>query len=232
MTDDLESNPTNGSAGSPNSAVSEGKDVQRTSTPDASKQLEQLDSVIAKAVERALQSQKDKRISSIEKEMAEFKPVLERVKSILTPEQLAQVNAIQKDAEFEELKQTVTRLTQTGVPATGNQQNTATDEAQRIFQKFDVDMNDPAAVPYLSLKGAELVEKVAELALSKSKQPTLDSSAATSLGSSPAPKAGLEALTEKYQKDMLAARGNRNLLAQIKAKAIKDGVPVDTVVFV
>lgn len=218
MTDDLESNPTNGSAGSPNSAVSEGKDVQRTSTPDASKQLEQLDSVIAKAVEKALQSQKDKRFSSIEKEISEFKPVLERVKSILTPEQLAQVNAIQKDAEFEELKQTVSRLTQTGVPATGNQQNTATDEAQTIFKKYEVDMNDPAVVPFLSLKGAELKAAVADYAFAKSKQPSLDSSAATSIGGEPGKSVSEDAIYSEIANLSKNYTANKSRIEALQAK--------------
>lgn len=227
MTDDLESNSPNGSAGLPNSVVSEGKNVQQTSTPDASKLPDNLDSIVSKAVEKAMQSQKDKRFSSIEKEISEFKPVLERVKTLLTPEQMKEFNAIQKDAEFEELKQTVTRLSQTGVPETGNQKNTATEEAQHIFQKYEVDMNDPAAVGFLGLKGADLIDAVATYAFKKSKQPTLDSSAASSIqGSSSSGKiteAQAETLYAKLGTALLEPTKNKAEISKLKKELNDQG---------
>lgn len=119
------------------------------------------------------------------------------------------------------------------LPATaaGTSQS-VTDEASQVFAKYKVDMNDPGAVDFLSLKGAELKAAVADYAFTKQNQPALDSSAATSLGSSPAPKVGVEGLTQKYQEDMKKARGNKSLLKSIKDTARKNGVPVDSITFV
>lgn len=202
--------------------------------PQSSQELLELKKIIEQQGKelRGLQSRQDKEKNETQRFLDEIKAHVANGKTIDEAEQI--VNATRKDAEKDQLLYKIAAklgLDESSPTATGTSAN-VTDDVTRIFKKFDVDMNDPAAVPLLSLKGADLVEKVAELALSKTKQPTLDSSAATSLGSSPAPKAGVDVLTEKYQKDMLAARGNKSLLKSIRETARKNGVPVDTIVFV
>ena len=86
MTDEtLESNSSNGNGDSPNSSASNAGNGSSTSTFDSQKMPEQLESYVSKAIEKALQSTKDKRISGIEKTLDDFKPVMEKVKALLTP---------------------------------------------------------------------------------------------------------------------------------------------------
>jgi len=231
MTDNLESNSTEGSAGSPNPAVSAAQNVSSTSTLDAQKLPDQLESLVSKAVEKALQSQKDKRFSTIEKTLDGFKPVMEQVQALLTPEQLKEFKQIQKDAEFEELKKAVFGGTQTSTQPSGTQKGTA-EEAQAVFEEYSINPNDPEAIPLLGLQGTDLVKAVSKLAIKRAKQSTPDSSEAPSLSSGAPKPVGIGGLTEQYQKDMLTARGKPSLLKDIKEKARKAGVPVDSIAFV
>lgn len=107
------------------------------------------------------------------------------------------------------------------------------DEASKVFAKYEVDLNDPAAVGFLSLKGADLVDAVASYKVNKLKQPTLDSSAAGSLqgGSQNNRPPSLEKMTEEYKTKMIAARGNKNLLSSIREDYKKKGVDVYNVSF-
>ena len=144
------------------------------------------------------------------------------------------VHANRKAAEKDELLyQIATKLGIGNSPqsATGNSLKAA-DEAQSVFSEYNVDPNDPEAIPLLGLQGTDLVKAVSKLAIKRAKQSTPDSSEAPSL-SSGAPKApGIEGLTNQYQKDMLAARGKPSLLKSIKENARKAGVPVDSIAFV
>lgn len=183
MTDEtLESNSNEGSTESPNSAASSAKNVSSTSTL----QPEQLEQYVSKAVEKALQSQKDKRFSGIEKTLDGFKPVLEQVKSLLTPQQLAEFNQIQKDAEFEELKRVVYGKASTGTPATGNQESTAT--VIDVLKQFpELDANDTDVVAkVLSLTDPKEAEYQAlKLIRSRATQTTPSASAASPLTGTP-----------------------------------------------
>ena len=233
MSDNLESNSPEGSAGSPNLDASKGKNDSSLSTFDVSKLPELVESLVSKSVEKAVQSQKDKRFSTIEKDISDFKPVLEQVKNLLTPEQLKEYNRIQKDVEFEELKKAVYGNNPNGTPTNGTPKSTA-EEVQSIFKEFGVDPNHPEAHTLFNLKGVELYKGVAQLAI-KSKSTPVDSSEAPSLQGRPAPQAGIKELTAKYQQDILATprgKSGDSIRRQLKEQARKNGVPVDSIAFV
>jgi len=84
----------------------------------------------------------------------------------------------------------------------------------------------------LELRGTDLVKAVSKLAIKRAKQSTPDSSEAPSLSSGAPKPPGLSGLTQQYQSDMIAARGKPSLLKDIKEKARKAGVPVDSIAFV
>ena len=88
-------------------------------------------------------------------------------------------NAAQKD---DLLNQIAAKLGIGNSPqtATGTSANAA-DEAVSVFQEYSVDPNDPEAIPFLELRGADLVKAVSKLAIKRAKQSTPDSSEAPSI---------------------------------------------------
>ncbi len=220
-------------AGGNQPPVSQAQGKSIAGQPQSSQELLELKQNYARLEKelRGLQSVTDTNKNEVQRFMDDIKAQVAKGKSIDEAEKI-----VYADREAAEDKALLRKIAQkleldNSSPSVAGNNAHATDEVARIFNKFGVDMNDPAAVPFLSLKGAELVEKVAEYKIQKSQQPTLDSSAATSLGSSPAPKAGMEAETQKYIKEMLAAQGNKILGKSIKEKYRKAGVPVDNVQF-
>lgn len=229
MTDDLESNSSDGSAGSPNSAASIGSNVSSTSTPEAPNALEQMESLVSKAVEKALQSQKDKRFSTIEKKLDGFTPVMEQVKAILTPEQLKKLNAIQKDAEFEELKQAVYGKTDSSTPTEGNQTSAAKFDAQNILKEYQLDGNDPDVIAQVLSKDfkneTEAKLAAANLAFRRSNPTPPDISAAPVIkGGAPVTKISAEQADVKYADLSKLLRDPTMNAAKIKnlTKELKD----------
>lgn len=235
MTDEtLESNSGSGNAGSPNPSASPAGNGSSTSTFDPQKMPEQLESYVSKAIEKALQSTKDKRISGIEKTLDDFKPVMEQVKALLTPEQLREFNQIQRDAEFEDLKRRVYGNTSTSTPAIGNQESAAVDVA-KVFGERGLDLKDPQVALVANMKYASPQE--AELAAYKLRDrlaatPTHNPAQDVSIVGKSTPPQNVDALTKQYQTDMIAARGKPDAIRQIKEQAMKNGVPVDSVTFV
>jgi len=114
--------------------------------------------------------------------------------------------------------------------AAGNGSNAA-DEVSKVFEKYGVSLNDVDAIPLLNLSGARLIDGVASLALKRAKQSSSPSEAA-SISGTPSGNNDVKELTNQYQKDMLAARGDSQKLKSIKDRARKDGVPVDSIAFV
>lgn len=233
MTDNLESNSQAGSAGSPNPDVSSAGNVQPTSTFDASKLPEQLESIVAKAVEKAVQSTKDRRFSNIEKQLDDFKPVMERVKEILTPEQLAQMNQIQRDAEFEELKRTVYGQPQTGTPKTGTPQGTATIGTTDILNTLGLDGNDPEVIEKVLKSGdpAQAALNAAKIAVQRANQTPPSLSASASIDGTPPKPADASALKSEYIKEISANRGKRDAIKAIQEKYRKMGFDPGSVGF-
>jgi len=220
-------------AGGNQPPVSQAQGKSIAGQPQSSQELLELRKIVERQEKelRGLQSRQDKEKNETQRFMDEIKAHVASGKSLDEAEKI-----VYADREAAEDKALLRRIAQkleldNSSPSVAGNNAQATDEAAQVFTKYKVDMNDPGAVDFLSLKGAELKAAVADYAFTKSQQPTLDSSAATSLGSSPAPKAGMEAETQKYIKEMLAAQGNKILGKSIKEKYRKAGVPVDNVQF-
>ena len=181
---------------------------------------------------KGLQSRQDKSTNEVQRFMEDVKGQMAKGLSLDEAEQAVHANrkAAQKD---DLLNQIAAKLGIGNSPqtVTGTSPNAA-DEAQSVFSEYSVDPNDPEAIPLLELRGTDLVKAVSKLAIKRAKQSTPDSSEAPSLSSGAPKPVGIGGLTEQYQKDMLAARGKPSLLKDIKEKARKAGVPVDSIAFV
>lgn len=181
---------------------------------------------------KGLQSRQDKSTNEVQRFMEDVKGQMAKGLSLDEAEQA--VHANRKAAEKDELLyQIATKLGIGNSPqsVTGNNQKAA-DEAASVFSEYNVDPNDPEAIPLLELRGTDLVKAVSKLAIKRAKQSTPDSSEAPSLSSGAPKPPGLSGLTQQYQSDMIAARGKPSLLKDIKEKARKAGVPVDSIAFV
>lgn len=216
----LESNSNEGSTGSPNSAISSNKNVSSTSTLLP----EQLESLVSKMVEKRLQSQHDKRVSGIEKTLDSFKPVLEQVKALLTPEQMSEFNRIQRDAEFEDMKRRVYGDASTGTPATGNQPSTANSISDVLKQFPELDPNDTEVVQnVLTQTDPEKAELAASRLLRKRANPTQPSpSAAGTIVTPPIPPSDL---MEQFNKEAKNVHGMA--LIDLKMSYRKKGLDVN-----
>ncbi len=181
---------------------------------------------------KGLQSRQDKSTNEVQRFMEDVKGQMAKGLSLDEAEQAVHANrkAAQKD---DLLNQIAAKLGIGNSPqtATGTSPNAA-DEAVSVFSEYSVDPNDPEAIPFLELRGADLVKAVSKLAIKRAKQSTPDSSEAPSLSSGAPKPPGLSGLTQQYQSDMIAARGKPSLLKDIKEKARKAGVPVDSIAFV
>lgn len=181
---------------------------------------------------KGLQSRQDKSTNEVQRFMEDVKGQMAKGLSLDEAEQAVHANrkAAQKD---DLLNQIAAKLGIGNSPqtATGTSANAA-DEAVSVFQEYSVDPNDPEAIPLLELRGTDLVKAVSKLAIKRAKQSTPDSSEAPSLSSGAPKPPGLSGLTQQYQSDMIAARGKPSLLKDIKEKARKAGVPVDSIAFV
>ena len=181
---------------------------------------------------KGLQSRQDKSTNEVQRFMEDVKGQMAKGLSLDEAEQAVHANrkAAQKD---DLLNQIAAKLGIGNSPqtVTGTNPNAA-DEAVSVFQEYNVDPNDPEAIPLLELRGTDLVKAVSKLAIKRAKQSTPDSSEAPSLSSGAPKPPGLSGLTQQYQSDMIAARGKPSLLKDIKEKARKAGVPVDSIAFV
>ena len=175
---------------------------------------------------KGLQSRQDKSTNEVQRFMEDVKGQMAKGLSLDEAEQA--VHANRKAAEKDELLyQIATKLGIGNSPqsVTGNNQKAA-DEAASVFQEYNVDPNDPEAIPLLELRGTDLVKAVSKLAIKRAKQSTPDSSEATAITGNPPQPAGVEKLTADYVKDMRSARGKPAELRAIKDKYLKQGVKV------
>lgn len=131
---------------------------------------------------KGLQSRQDKSTNEVQRFMEEVKGQMAKGLSLDEAEQA--VHANRKAAEKDELlNQIAAKLGIGNSPqsVTGNNRNTA-DEVASVFGEYNVDPNDPEAVPLLELQGTDLVKAVSKLAIKRAKQSTPDSSEAPSIG--------------------------------------------------
>jgi hypothetical protein len=178
----LDSNSGNGNQGTPNPATSDPQSVQPPSTTAPTQSPDQMRALVSQIVTEALQNpdilkgMKDRRFNQIQGTLDNLSPVLEKVKGLLTPEQQAQFSQIQRDAEFEDLKQRVygTPQTQTGA-ATGGTQSSAAVDVETTVKKLQFADNDPALAA-LRIKHAnnpiEFLNAAAELRISQLQTPS------------------------------------------------------------
>lgn len=181
---------------------------------------------------KGLQSRQDKDKNEVQRFMEDVKAHVAKGLSLDEAEQAVNQSrkAEAKDDLLYRIAQKVGVLDGSPQTVAGNGRKAA-DEVADVFAEYNVDPNDPDAAPLLELQGADLIKGVSKLALKRAKPNVPDSSEATAVsGSQPKPP-GIEAATRQYQEDMLKNRGNRSALKAIKEKAIKAGVPVDTIVF-
>lgn len=135
---------------------------------------------------KGLQSRQDKSTNEVQRFMEDVKGQMAKGLSLDEAEQA--VHANRKAAEKDELLyQIASKLGIGNSPqtVTGNNTNAA-DEAVSVFSEYNVDPNDPEAIPLLDLRGTDLVKAVSKLAIKRAKQSTTDSSEAPSLTGGPA----------------------------------------------
>jgi hypothetical protein len=227
-------NPNLEGAGENQSPVSPEQGKSIDGKPQSSQEFLELKQGYARLEKelKGLQSRQDKSTNEVQRFMEDVKGQMAKGLSLDEAEQA--VHANRKAAEKDELLyQIATKLGIGNSPqsVTGNNQKAA-DEAASVFSEYSINPNDPEAIPLLELRGTDLVKAVSKLAIKRAKQSTPDSSEAPSLSSGAPKPVGIGGLTEQYQKDMLAARGKPSLLKDIKEKARKAGVPVDSIAFV
>jgi hypothetical protein len=196
-------------------AVSQGQGSSIEGKPQTSQEFLELKKIVDRQEKelRGLQSRQDKEKTETQRFLDEIKAQVAKGKTIEEAEQI--VNADRKAAEKDDLLFKIAQklgLDESSPSVTGNNA-TATDDVAQVFTKYKVDPNDPAAVGFLSLKGAELKAAVADYAFTKSQTPTLDSSAAGSIQSSPASKVNQQELIDRLQKLQKEPTKNR---AEIK----------------
>ena len=193
-----------------------------TSPFDEAKLLERIGSLVETTIEKKLQSQKDRRFDKIEKTLGDFQPVLEKVKDLLTPEQLEKV---QRDLEWEEMKRR-TGLTPTSpTPQVGDQRAAAVEPKSDIAKELGLDENDPEVAAVLR-EGADPL-KLAKVAIAKANKPTPSPTGAPGMVTPPAaPVDDQAALMTAYQKEVAGLRGNVLAVSQLQAKYRQKGLRI------
>ena len=234
---DMDSDQSGGTPASPNTGGSAGSGDSKSSF-DASKLqsafealTKRLDEVDARS--KSLQGDKDRGVNKAQEEVKELKRKIAEIEK-LKKTGLDEDGAIEEYSFREDVRIIKDQLSKLGSAQTspaGNGTSPA-DEQAKVFDEYSVDPNDPEAIPLLELRGTDLVKAVSKLAIKRAKQSTPDSSEAPSLSSGAPKPPGLSGLTQQYQSDMIAARGKPSLLKDIKEKARKAGVPVDSIAFV
>jgi hypothetical protein len=221
-------------AGENQSSVSQEQAKSIAGAPSTSQEFLELKKALelTRSELKGLQGRQDKDKTEVQRFMEDVKAQMAKGKTLEQAEQAVHESreAKSKDDLLYKIAQKVGVLDGSPQNAAGNGSNAA-DETAKVFEEYNVDPNDPEATPLLALQGVELIKAVSKLALKRAKPSATDSSEASALRTEPAPPASVEAATQKYKEDMLKARGNRALLADIKAKARKGGVPVDSVDF-
>ncbi|MFA6213498.1 MAG: hypothetical protein WC714_28940 [Candidatus Obscuribacterales bacterium] len=223
MTDsNLESDQALGNDGTANSTASQGSGDKQTSTFDEAKLLERVGVLI----ENKLQSQKDRRFDKIEKFQTEYQPVLDKVKGMLTPEQLA---TLQKDLEWDEMKRR-TGLTQPAQAQQTGSPQPVTDEVSKVVSALNLDVNDAEVSQYVREHGADILG-LAQIAIRKSKQPTPSPSDAPAMvGGGVAPDTAA-ILSASYVKQIKELRGNKQAILALQEEFKKKGFDPGTVDF-
>lgn len=237
---DVDSGQPEGTAGSPNSAGSQGKGDSSGSV-DAQKLQTAIEALIKRQDEidartRALQGDKDRGVTKARQEVDDLKRKFAEIEKL-------KKSGLDEDTAFDELsfredvrslRQEISKLNPAQPQAAGNGEKLAVDVA-KVLADYQLDGNDPEVVEkvlkgnYSSPEQAELA--ALKLAYRRANSTTPSPAASTALAGRPAVPANVEELTNNYKKDMLAARGKPSELDAIKAKYQKLGVNIHEVVF-
>jgi hypothetical protein len=186
---------------------------------------------------KQMQSDKDRAVSRISKDLESIKPLLERVKQVTGMDD-AQAAQLQERLEMDEIKRRVLGgETQTSTDVSrGSGAPDAADISAQVIESLGFDLNDTEVAQIHARNTGnvkQLGSELKELLVSRATAPQPNAAAnAAPIAGAHVPNPGPEQLTAQYQKDMLAARGNAALLKQIKEQARDKGVPVDSITFV
>ena len=237
---DMDSDLQAGTPSSPSGGSSDGKGVSggsfdaktlQASIEALTKRLEEVD-----ARSKALQGDKDRGIKKTNEEVSELKRKFAEIEKL-------KKSGMDDDAAIEEftfrdevrsLKDQISKLNPARPEPAGNGAGEAVDKAQ-VVKTYGLESTDPEVIERIlrqDFKSQLEAENAAlKIAYQRAKPNQPSPSAASALvGQAPQP-AGLDDLTKQYQKDMLAARGNRALVIATKEKYKNLGVAVDSVVF-
>ena len=192
-----------------------------TSQLDEAKLLERIRSLVESTIEKKLQSQKDRRFDKIEKTLGDFQPVLEKVKDLLTPEQLEKV---QRDLEWDEMKRR-TGLSQTGQEQRGGSPQPAAVENSAV-KALGLDENDPDVAAILREGGDTL--RLAQVAIARASKPTPSPASAPAMGTPPPPSdKSPEQVMKEYQGELAKIpRGNILAVSELQSRYRKLGLRI------
>ena len=178
---------------------------------------------------KALQSDKDKRIPKLEGSLADLMSEITRLKGKGFSDEEA-VNEVEFRQSVKELAQKMKGIEQSAQP-TGTGTSGAAQEAQQIVNELKLDTSDPDVLAVLAGKYRNYDHLRAEAALlvaRKATKPTPSSASSPPIPGGTAPSPDLAAA---YIKEMLAARGKRDVAKAIQAKYRKQGLDISNIPF-
>lgn len=233
-----------GNSESPNSPASTG-DVQPSSeTVNIPKtEWESIQKTI-KRLDDETRSNKDRAVKRTNERLDEFEEkfqsTFDRVYALMQEHGITKESAltvVKQQDEDAETKRMIRELYNKGgaLPTNSTSGNVAASggKVAEVVKEFGLDENDAEVVDvYRRYSNPDEQEKaVLRLAASRARKDSPSVSASPTIQGRPNAPAGIEQLTKEYQKNMIAAAGNKALVKSLKDKARKDGVPVDSIVF-
>jgi hypothetical protein len=232
--------PTPEGAGGNQPPVSRGTEQPIAGAPQSSQEFldlkKRLD--LTEKELRGLQSRQDKDKNETQRFMDEVKQQMASGKSFEEAEKAVTESrkAQEKDDLLYKIAQKVGVLGESSpTQATGNGASVTNDVAQ-VLSKAKLDANDAQVIDLIKNYGNDPVEfamRVGEHKARMANSPQPSAASSPALQSAP-PQSGppsVEKLTGDYQKEMLAARGNKALAKGIVDKYRKMGVPTERVTF-
>lgn len=236
MTDDLDSGNMGGNGAEPNAPLSGSVSDQQNSSGQQgleaalSQLTNRLDS-IEKGF-RTIQSDKDRGVASVKKEVGELKETLAQFealkeKGFSTDEAVEQIELKRDIAELKKLLQPAASASSPGTGASGQ------GDVGRVIAELGLDVNDPQVSLLLSqgLNPLQLGIKAAQLAQQKANAPRPTGAQAPATPGSAQANSDVDSLTREYKQKMIAARGKPGELKAIQDDYKNKGVPIYEVDF-
>ena len=226
MDDTLEvGNGAEGTTTPPVSKPIEGAPQQSQELLEIKKQLE-----LTRSELKGLQSRQDKEQNEVQRFMGEVKKRMAKGMSLEEAEQAVVADsqaAAEKDL-LHKIAQKVGVLDSPSTPApTGNGQGQTIDAASTLSM-YELNGNDPDVAAALASESD--VEKAAlKVLFNRSKQPTPDASASTSVQGKPPSPMSDEQLKAEYIQKIRAARGKRQEIKSLQEEYQKKGVDIYSV---